>query len=87
VQGLQWLVLLSNNPEHKEAEELRESLSGFKIPGSLGVYQSLLFTAMLEPLIYHPMTVWWGVRGNIDYVRGNTNWGAQERKGFAAKKK
>ena len=48
---------------------------------------SLLFTAMLEPLIYHPMTVWWGVRGNIDYVRGNTNWGAQERKGFAAKKK
>jgi hypothetical protein len=48
---------------------------------------SLLFTAMLEPLIYHPMTVWWGVRGNFDYVRGNTNWGAQERKGFAAKKK
>lgn len=34
-------VLLSNNPEHKEAEELRESLRGFKIPGSLGVYQSL----------------------------------------------
>ncbi len=31
---------------------------------------SFMYTAILEPLIYHPMTVWWGIRGNIDYFRG-----------------
>lgn len=48
---------------------------------------SFLLTAMIEPLIFHPMAVWWGVRGNIDYIRGVSAWGAQERKGFAYKKK
>lgn len=48
---------------------------------------SFLFTAMLEPLIFHPLTVWWGILGNIDYFRGKSGWGVQERKGFARKKK
>jgi len=26
----------------------------------------LLATALLEPLFYHPRTVWWAIRGNID---------------------
>jgi biofilm PGA synthesis N-glycosyltransferase PgaC len=45
-----------------------------------------LLTAMIEPVIYHPMTVWWGLRGNIDYLRGVSTWGTQERKGFANRK-
>ncbi len=47
---------------------------------------SFLLTAMIEPLIYHPLTVWWGIRGNIDYWRGISTWGTQERKGFGKKK-
>jgi biofilm PGA synthesis N-glycosyltransferase PgaC len=53
-------------------------------PSHIGAF---LLTAMMEPLIYHPLTVWWGIRGNIDYFRGKSGWGVQERKGFARKKK
>ncbi|MFO8000336.1 MAG: glycosyltransferase [Marinilabilia sp.] len=48
---------------------------------------SFLVTALMEPIIYHPLTVWWGLRGNIDYFRGISTWGTQERKGFTRKKK
>lgn len=53
-------------------------------PSHIGAF---LLTAMMEPVIYHPLTVWWGIRGNIDYFRGKSGWGAQERKGFGRKKK
>ena len=42
----------------------------------------LLATALLEPIFYHPRTVWWAVRGNFDYLRGVRNWGKMEREGF-----
>jgi len=42
----------------------------------------LLATALLEPLFYHPLTVWWAIRGNIDYLRGVRKWGHIEREGF-----
>ena len=42
----------------------------------------LLRTALLEPFLYHPLTVWWAVRGNIDYLRGVRSWGKMEREGF-----
>ncbi|MGM0376697.1 MAG: glycosyltransferase, partial [Bacteroidota bacterium] len=48
---------------------------------------SFLLTAILEPFLYHPLTVYWGIRGNIDYFRGVTTWGKQERKGFKSLKK
>ena len=48
---------------------------------------SFLLTAIIEPVLYHPLTVYWGIRGNIDYFRGITTWGKQERKGFKSKKK
>ena len=47
----------------------------------------LLGTALLEPIFYHPRTVWWAVRGNFDYLRGVRNWGKQERQGFGAAQK
>jgi len=42
----------------------------------------LLGFAMLEPFFYHPLTVWWAVRGNFDYLRGVRSWGKMERDGF-----
>ncbi len=43
----------------------------------------LIGTAMLEPLIYHPRTVWWGLKGNLDIMQGKKAWGDMTRKGFA----
>lgn len=43
----------------------------------------LLIAAMLEPLFYHPITVWSAVRGNFDkFIRRKSTWGEQVRKGF-----
>jgi len=47
----------------------------------------LLGTALLEPLFYHPRTVWWAICGNFDYVRGVRSWGNMEREGFGQDKK
>lgn len=45
----------------------------------------LIGTLVLEPLIYHPRTVWWSLRGNIDKIRGRKSWGDMSRKGFDKK--
>ena len=45
----------------------------------------LLGSAFLEPIFYHPLTVWWAIRGNVDYLRGVRNWGKQKREGFGKK--
>lgn len=45
----------------------------------------LLLLSTIEPFLYHPRTVYWGIKGNIDYLRGVKSWGAMERKGFDKK--
>jgi len=47
----------------------------------------LLLTALIEPIFYHPRTVWWAIRGNFDYLRGVRSWGHIEREGFGKHKK
>jgi cellulose synthase/poly-beta-1,6-N-acetylglucosamine synthase-like glycosyltransferase len=47
----------------------------------------LLATSLLEPIFYHPRTVWWAIRGNFDYLRGVRSWGNMEREGFGQDKK
>lgn len=42
----------------------------------------LFLMALIEPLYYHPLTVYWAIRGNIDYLRGVRSWGNMERMGF-----
>lgn len=42
----------------------------------------LFLVALLEPIIFHPRTVIWAVKGNIDYMRGKQSWGTMVRKGF-----
>ncbi len=48
----------------------------------------LILTAWLEPFFYHPLTVYWAVRGNIDYfIRRKKGWGKMTREGFSKPKK
>lgn len=42
----------------------------------------LILTGILEPVFFHPLTVYWSIRGNIDYLRGVRSWGKMDREGF-----
>ncbi|MDD4992180.1 MAG: glycosyltransferase [Paludibacter sp.] len=42
--------------------------------------------ALLEPFIYHPMVVYWAIKGNISYFKGEKGWGKIERTGFSTRK-
>lgn len=43
----------------------------------------LMGTAFFEPFVFHPFTVIWAIRANIDYfLLGKKGWGKMERKGF-----
>ena len=47
----------------------------------------LIFTSWLEPFFYHPLIVYWGIRGNFDYfVRKKKAWGKMTREGFVKPK-
>jgi len=48
---------------------------------------TLFLTALIDPIIYHPLTLYWSILGNISYLLGNKSWGEQERKGFELKRK
>lgn len=45
----------------------------------------LLFAAVIEPIVYHPFTVYCAIQGNIDMIRGRKSWGKMTRKGFSVK--
>jgi hypothetical protein len=47
----------------------------------------LVFTALIEPLVFHPRVVWWSIRGNIDLIKGKKAWGDMSRQGFVRYKK
>jgi cellulose synthase/poly-beta-1,6-N-acetylglucosamine synthase-like glycosyltransferase len=47
---------------------------------------SLMLTALIEPLLFHPFVVWAAVKGNIDLLRKKKAWGEMSRQGFATKK-
>ncbi|MES2780025.1 MAG: glycosyltransferase [Bacteroidota bacterium] len=42
----------------------------------------LMLTVLLEPIIYHPRSTWWGLKGNIDKIKGKNTWGEMTRAGF-----
>ena len=50
----------------------------------LGDRLLLVAWALLENLGYRQLTVWWRLRGLWKYLRGRTEWGAMERRGFQA---
>jgi cellulose synthase/poly-beta-1,6-N-acetylglucosamine synthase-like glycosyltransferase len=46
----------------------------------------LLLTAWIEPILFHPLVVYWALRGNIDYfIRKKRTWGNMSRVGFNKK--
>jgi cellulose synthase/poly-beta-1,6-N-acetylglucosamine synthase-like glycosyltransferase len=46
---------------------------------------SLMLTALIEPVVFHPFVVWSAVKGNIDLLRKKKAWGEMSRQGFATK--
>lgn len=42
----------------------------------------LLLIGLVEPLIFHPIVTYSAVRGNIDFLKGTSNWGEMTRTGF-----
>jgi len=63
-----WALLFEEMTFHKY-EKRREVLK-------------LFLMALIEPIFYHPLSVYWAIRGNIDYMRGVRTWGNMEREGF-----
>ena len=45
----------------------------------------LMFTAFLEPILFHPVVLVMNIKGNVDKLFGKTSWGKQERHGFNGK--
>jgi hypothetical protein len=45
----------------------------------------VLLTALLEPIFYHPLNIYWSIRGNLDFLTGASGWGEMTRKGFSKK--
>ena len=46
----------------------------------------LLAISLVEPLFFHPLNVWFALKGNFQYLMGNVSWGKMDRKGFTDKK-
>lgn len=46
----------------------------------------LVFTAFLEPFIFHPFVVWSAIKGNIDLLQKKNSWGEMTRQGLTNKK-
>ncbi|MAN28993.1 MULTISPECIES: glycosyltransferase family 2 protein [Mesonia] len=42
----------------------------------------LILASFLDPLIFHPLVMWYSIRGNIDLFRKKKGWGKMTRKGF-----
>ncbi|MGK7392692.1 MAG: glycosyltransferase family 2 protein [Candidatus Cyclobacteriaceae bacterium M2_1C_046] len=56
-----------------------KSYQQYKKTGSM---LKLVITALIEPVFYHPITVWAAVKGNIDLLLGKKSWGKMVRTGF-----
>jgi cellulose synthase/poly-beta-1,6-N-acetylglucosamine synthase-like glycosyltransferase len=45
---------------------------------------TLNFYAVIENFGYRQLTLWWRLKGTIDWIRGQKQWGAQQRQGFGS---
>ena len=48
--------------------------------------RKLAVVALIEPIIFHPFTVYAALKGNWEKITGNTGWGEMTRTGFDKKK-
>ena len=58
----------------------------FKKYQTLRDLRKLTFVALLEPVIFHPFTVFAALKGNWEKLTGNKGWGEMTRKGFEKQK-
>ena len=54
----------------------------FKRYQTLKDLRKLTFVALLEPIVFHPFTVYAAIKGNWEKLTGNKGWGEMTRKGF-----
>jgi len=47
----------------------------------------MFLLALIEPFVYHPLTVYWAIMGNIDKIKGKHTWGEMTRTGFIVERK
>jgi cellulose synthase/poly-beta-1,6-N-acetylglucosamine synthase-like glycosyltransferase len=47
--------------------------------------RKLFVIPFIEPFIYHPLNVFFAIKGNISFFKGEKGWGQQIRKGFNSK--
>ncbi|WP_245693378.1 glycosyltransferase family 2 protein [Salinimicrobium catena] len=52
---------------------------------SLKDFKKLIIGALLEPFIFHPVTVYAAIKGNLEKLRGRNAWGEMKRSGFRTK--
>ncbi len=54
----------------------------FKRYESLKDLRKLTFVALVEPIIFHPFTVYSAIKGNWEKIIGKKSWGEMTRTGF-----
>jgi cellulose synthase/poly-beta-1,6-N-acetylglucosamine synthase-like glycosyltransferase len=64
---------------------LFEELTFHRYERKMDVFR-LWLAALLEPLILHPISLYFAIKGNIQYALGNRKWGRMERRGFKHRK-
>ncbi|WP_218972158.1 glycosyltransferase family 2 protein [Labilibaculum filiforme] len=60
---------------------LYEELTFHRYERKMDVFR-LWIAALLEPFLLHPISLFFAVKGNVEYLMGNRSWGKMERKGF-----
>lgn len=59
--------------------------STFKRYSTFSDLRKLIFVSLLEPIIFHPVTVYAALKGNWEKIKGQSGWGDMNRKGFKGK--
>jgi len=60
---------------------LYEELSYHKYEKKSDIFKMVL-AALIEPAVFHPLNVYWVLRGNLSYLSGSRDWGDMIRRGF-----
>lgn len=60
---------------------LQDELTTFKYTGRKDLIR-MIITALLEPIVFHPLTIYWSIKGNIDFFKDKKAWGEMIRVGF-----
>lgn len=60
---------------------LAEETSYFKYSSRLDLLR-IFIISLLEPLLYYPLKIYWALRGNYQFCKGEKQWGVLKRAGF-----